>query len=356
MPSYEKRGKKQLWSVRFDIMEDGLLKTKRLSGFKTKAEAQNAWRLYKPVEKPKKVTEKEKITFSRVCDAYLDTQKSRIKNSSFTDCISRLKKIRPFFDNFDIKEIKPIDILNWQGTLKEYAPKYIASLRRQLSAVLTFAERYYDVPSVMRKVEPFRTPTQVKTLHFWTEEQFAQFMAAFPAEKPAQKLFFRFLYIMGCRKGEALALQWQDINEEERSIAIFKSVTQKGENGREITSTKNTASERVLDLPSKLFADLMEAKRERKSKKEHFIFGEKTPFSASYLDRIWREVTQRAGLPKIRIHDLRHSCASLLISKGISIVAVSKRLGHTDTEQTLNTYAHLMPRDSERILKELANL
>lgn len=351
MPSYEKRGKKQLWSVRFSSLENGIYTTKRLSGFKTKAEAQAAWKAYTPPTSSPKPTEIKENSFADICEAYLRHQKSRVKNSSYTDSISRLKRIRPFFDNLDIKEIKAINILNWQATLEGFSSKYISSLRRQLSAVLLFAERYYDVPSAMRKVEPFRTPQQKQKLRFWTEEEFARFMDALPEEKTVYRLFFRFLYVMGCRKGEALALEWKDLNIKEKTISITKSLTEKGENGREITSPKNESSNRTLDLPQRLFEDMVKFQKE--STESTYIFGGKAPLATSPIDRIWHETTAKAGLPKIRIHDLRHSCASLLISRGISIVAVSKRLGHSDTEQTLNTYAHLLPRDAERILSEL---
>ena len=63
-----------------------------------------------------------------------------------------------------------------------------------------------------------------------------------------------------------------------------------------------------------------------------------------------------AGVKRIRIHDLRHSCASLLISNGISIVAVSNRLGHKNIEQTLNTYSHMMPEDNTKMLKVLDSI
>ena len=62
------------------------------------------------------------------------------------------------------------------------------------------------------------------------------------------------------------------------------------------------------------------------------------------------------NVSRIRVHDLRHSCASLLIHKGVSIVAVSKRLGHTSIEQTLNTYSHMLPDDQKMILETLENL
>ena len=63
-----------------------------------------------------------------------------------------------------------------------------------------------------------------------------------------------------------------------------------------------------------------------------------------------------AGGNRARVHNLRHNCASLLIHKGVSIVAVSKRLGHTSIEQTLNTYSHMLPDDQKMILKALDDL
>lgn len=353
MPSYEKRGKKQLWSVRFSSLENGIYTTKRLSGFKTKAEAQAAWKNYKPTIVEKKKSEKDKTPFLTVCEAYLETQKSRVKHSSYVERECRLKKITPYFKDRYLQDIKPIDILNWQATLKDYSANYVGTLRGQLSSILLFGERYFDVPSVMRKMEPFRKPPKAQKLRFWTEEEFARFMNALPEEKAIYRLFFRFLYIMGCRKGEALALEWKDLDKKKRTISITKSLTQKGENGREITSPKNESSIRTLDLPQKLFEDMVYFQKE--NPKSVYIFGDETPLAASSIDRIWHKTTAKANLPKIRIHDLRHSCASLLISRGISIVAVSKRLGHSDTEQTLNTYAHLLPRDAERILSELKN-
>ena len=62
------------------------------------------------------------------------------------------------------------------------------------------------------------------------------------------------------------------------------------------------------------------------------------------------------NVKRIRARDLCHTCASLLIHKGVSIVAVSKRLGHTSIEQTLNTYSHMLPDDQKMILEVLENL
>ena len=84
-----------------------------------------------------------------------------------------------------------------------------------------------------------------------------------------------------------------------------------------------------------------------------FVFGGSRPVPHSTLDHAFERALKKAGLKPIRIHDLRHSCASRLISGGVNIVAVSEHLGHSDIQETLNTYAHMMPDDRAVIVKAL---
>ena len=80
------------------------------------------------------------------------------------------------------------------------------------------------------------------------------------------------------------------------------------------------------------------------------------PLPRTNIDRTLTKAAEAAGVKRIRIHDLRHSCASLLIHKGVSIVAVSRHLGHSTVEQTLNTYSHMLPDDQTMILNTLSTL
>ena len=87
-----------------------------------------------------------------------------------------------------------------------------------------------------------------------------------------------------------------------------------------------------------------------------FLFGTSRPLPERTTDRFFENACENANVKKIRIHDLRHSCASLLLSKGVSIVAVSRQLGHANVTQTLNTYAHLMPDDQSKTVAELEEI
>lgn len=361
MPSYEQSEKSKLWSVRFrETTEDGV-KNMRLSGFKTKREAQKGYTEYCFAQKNKKkdFTHSDahsKLTFKHVAELYLEHTKTRVKPSSYFDIESKVSRlIIPYFGDTPIAEIQPVDILKWQQTLDGYSYKYKTGIRAFLTAIYRYAERYYDIRNIMGKVESFRNLEPKKQLKHWSPEQFGAFIRCVSDEE--YSLFFRLLYITGCRKGEALALTWRDVNEQTRRISITKSLTRKVKGSSyEITTPKNESSNRDIEIPNNLVSALKELRTTQGGRLDDFVFGKDKPLAERTIDRRFSEAVALAGVPRIRIHDLRHSCASLLISEGVSIVAVSHRLGHSNIEQTLNTYSHIMPSDSDKITQILEGL
>ena len=196
-------------------------------------------------------------------------------------------------------------------------------------------------------------------MQFWTPEEFAAFIRK--VDKPDYKMLFEFLYITGCRRGEALALSWDDIDLDKKTVKINKSVTFKAKDGEKtfkVTTPKNVGSNRTVSIPKFLCDDLNEYRRWQSENcaGDAFVFCGERPLPATSIAREMEYAIRDAGVKRIRVHDLRHSCASLLIHKGVSIVAVSKRLGHTSIEQTLNTYSHMLPDDQKMILEALEYL
>jgi len=346
MPSYEQRQPSKLWSVRFRIMTEDGEKNKRLSGFRTKKEAQKAYEEFITSYDYHAPVKSDVFLFGDLTDAYLENAKMQLKESSFYDTQNKIGlHIRPFFDEKRVDAITPATILEWQRSLSEYSYKYRSNLRGYLTAIYRYGERYHNVENIMRKVEPLRNLDAKKEMQFWTQEEFERFIAV--AEGPVYACFFRLLYISGCRKGEALALTFRDINQQNNTITINKSITRKVRGKTyAVTTPKNQASNRTISLPARLIRDMLS---QPKNSDDDFVFGGTKPLADRTTDRIFAAYCEKAGVKKIRLHDFRHSCASLLISKGVSIVAVSKRLGHTNIEQTLNTYSHMMPSDEEKI-------
>lgn len=386
MPSFEQNKKSKLWSVRFrEIDENGITHQKRLSGFRTKKEAQYGYEDYciaKSANTPREAEKNDReLTFDELLALYYKYQQGRVKRSSLYEMQKKIdKRLLPAFTGKKMSEIKPIDILNWQSELsRELSFSYTTSLFSLLCAIYKYGEKYHDIKNITVKVDRPRSTEPKKEMQIWTPEEMSRFLEC--AEDRMYKTFFLLLYATGCRRGEAEAITWNDIDTEKGEMRISKSLTRKSPTAPwEITTPKNAGSNRTVSLPKKLCQALNEYKRECENgyKQDRsspsapqyerpipdndppqerasipntsFVFGGDRPLSERTTDRYFAETTARAGLKRIRIHDLRHSCASLLISKGASIVAVSRRLGHTNIEQTLNTYSHMLPDDNSKIL------
>lgn len=365
MASFEQNKKNKKWSVRFRDTINGVEKNMRLSGYKTKKEAQAAYieyenkrKLERDKEEQGKIDSAKNMYFEALKEKYLEHVKTRNKYSSWYSTQNKIEKnIAPYFDDKQIKDITPLEILKWQQSIDALSFNYKRGLRALLNSIFKFGERYYDIKNVVAKVEPFRNLEAKKEMLHWTLDEFQKFIEK--VENYEYEMFFRFLYITGCRKGEALALSWNDFLLDNGKVVINKSMTRKAQEGAyAITTPKNVTSNRTIDLPENFIEQMRNYRKwqQENKKKFDFVFGGERPFAETTTDRLFRSACEKADVKRIRIHDLRHSCASLLISEGVNIVAVSKRLGHKNIEQTLNTYSHMMPDDVTKMLKVLQNI
>ena len=215
-------------------------------------------------------------------------------------------------------------------------------------------------------------------MKFWTLDEFMEFYNKNPDSE--YKLFFTLLYFTGMRKGEAVALSWNDIKFDTKEICVSKSINRKipddleldvvntecnssvgwhfvGNRVYEVTTTKTSSSNRRVLLSDNIYKFLLE--HYEKARKNYgfndnwFVFGGEMPLSDQTIRRKMNEMADIAKIKRIRVHDLRHSHASLLINKGHNILIVAKRLGHSDIKQTLNTYSHLMPNIQNEIINAI---
>ena len=167
--------------------------------------------------------------------------------------------------------------------------------------------------------------------------------------------FFSIAFYTGLRKGEIHALKWSDIDGEYLSVKRSISQKQRGED-RE-TAPKNKSSVRTLQIPLPLL-EILQGHKSRWEKQEGFtddyrICGGTNPLRDSTLSKMNAKFAKMAGVKQIRIHDFRHSHATLLANEGINIQEIARRLGHSDVTMTWNTYSHLYPREEERAVKIL---
>lgn len=175
-------------------------------------------------------------------------------------------------------------------------------------------------------------------------------------------VLYRLAIITGMRQGELLGLTWRNMELERGEIRVIQQLSRYGQNGSrfEFAPLKTAYSKRTLKIGSQLIDMLKQHSTEQQEYKQ--LMGSKwkendllftsqsgTPLDQRNMQRDFDKMLKNAGLPKIRFHDLRHNAASNMIAKGLSIVQISRYLGHSSPRITLEIYAHLIPGDFEEI-------
>lgn len=259
-------------------------------------------------------------------------------------------KILPYFGNKRVNDITAADIRQWQNELIKmgYSPTYLKTINNQLSAIFNYAVRYYDLKSNPCAKAGSMGKSKAEEMDFWTGEEFRKFIDSV-MNKRLSYMAFMILYWTGMRLGELLALNPKDVDLEKRTISITKSYQRLGKKDV-ITPPKTSKSKRVITIPEFLAADIkdyMDSLYDLQEDDRLF------PITKYYLEHEMQRGIKESGVKRIRVHDLRHSHASMLIELGFSPLEIENRLGHEKVETTLNTYAHLYPNKQTKLAERL---
>ena len=259
-------------------------------------------------------------------------------------------KILPYFGNKRVNDITAADIRQWQNELIKmgYSPTYLKTINNQLSAIFNYAVRYYDLKSNPCAKAGSMGKSKAEEMDFWTGEEFRKFIDSV-MNKRLSYMAFMTLYWTGMRLGELLALNPKDVDLEKRTISITKSYQRLGKKDV-ITPPKTPKSKRVITVPEFLAADIKDYMDSLYDLQENDrLF----PITKYYLEHEMQRGIKESGVKRIRVHDLRHSHASMLIELGFSPLEIANRLGHEKVETTLNTYAHLYPNKQTKLAERL---
>lgn len=348
MASYEKRPAG--WSVRFRVIDTaGTERHMRLSGYATKREAREAYEKYMASHETPQSRSGSLRSVQELADAYLLYLRPLVKESTFYETSGRISRhILPTFGTEAPEKVSALELSQWQNDLiQRFSRPYLVSLRAAFTAMWNYGMAFHELRNnPWPAVRLPKDKSAPKEMQIWTPEEFETFLSAVDA--PLWRLFFRTLFLTGLRKGEALALSPSDVRGS--VLSVTKNISRKtGTGAYAVTTPKTRGSVRKITIP----ADLAEELRVQRGP---YIFGGEAPFSDRTVERYFKDWIAAAGVHPIRIHDLRHSHASFLISSGCSIVAVSKRLGHSSVKQTLDTYSHVMQTDEDAIQATLSAL
>lgn len=306
-----------------------------------------------------------KMSFKQLAENYLEYHCSIHCKDSTQDLYKGYLKVN--IDKIKDKKIKDITqrditelILKWRS--EEKTNKSINNMLVFLQAVFNYAVN--ENPPLLsenpcQKIK--KLPKEAKEMHFLNEIEVHLFLEKARELTPDYYPLFYTAVMTGMRRGELLALEWQDIDFINKKISINKQLYRK-----RIQSTKTTKSTRVLSIPDSLVYVLKEYKASKKVLNK-IVFSNPQgdyihPYNMTerYFKPVLKEVSKdlaeqgiNNNLLKIRFHDLRHTYASLLLCKNIPIKYVQQQLGHSSSRVTLDTYGHILPSTDERAVNIL---
>lgn len=195
---------------------------------------------------------------------------------------------------------------------------------------------------------------QKKSVDFWLPSEYKQFIDTFDYNDKFRVVFETF-YHTGIRCGELLGLQWKHFDIQRHSITIEQQLNNKLQQGKGvITSPKTKNAYREINLNKKFYDYLMYYREATyNDNDEDFIFFGKKPTAPTTIRDHLEKHIKLSGVKHIRIHDLRHTHASLLINLGATPKLIMERLGHASYDETMGTYGHLFPNLEITILEQL---
>ena len=351
MPAYkdEKTGK---WFAKFYYTNwQGIKKQKWKRGFATKKEALGFERDFL-----EKQSANPDMTFQNLYEIYMEDMAARLKQSTLLTKKAVLQThILPFFGSKPINEIKASDVRRWQAKLmsspNNYSQTYLKKINTELNSIINYAKRFYDLNTNPCGKAGTIGKAKAEEMDYWTYDEYIAFREGVK-DKSLSYICFEVLYWTGMREGELLALSPADIDLDNKTISINRTY-QRIEGKDVFTSPKTRKSKRKIPIPDFLCQELSDYIQSRYMlDADERLF----PVTKSYLSHEMIRGCKITGAKKIRIHDIRHSHASLLINQGCDALMLADKLGHEKVSTTLNTYSHLFPHKQQELVHSLESL
>lgn len=316
---------------------DGTIIHKQKSGFATKKEAKEF--------EDEVLSINEFASFSQLTDLYIDSLKGYANDESRHYKRKMIENYAKELLPLNVRYIKTNDLLKWRKSVVEL-DKSLSTKNRILQTVKSiskFGASYYDYPDFAKNIKALpKSSDDVSEMKILSIDDFNKIMDN--VENEVYKRFYIFLYHTGCRRGEAMGLTKADI--EGKRVNLNKSIRRPKEGFKPLKNAQSKRSILLDDIAYDSIKPLLKTEGE-------YLFGGLEPLSPTSITRNFDNAIKTAKLPHYRIHDLRHSFISNAILNGIDIVTVSKYVGHSDVEMTLNRYSHLLKDSEKRMIDKL---
>lgn len=324
--------------------------------FRTKREAERAERDALTHKERGTLLDPAKTTVAELFDTWLGTKAGNVSGNSLRDYEIAIRlHLKPSIGTVPVQGLTPervqVAYSAWQAA--GMSARMVHRCHIVLSQALALAVRYrlvaYNVAAEVSKPSVGRGKPDV-----WNTDEARRFLDA--SRMDSLHPLWHLLLLEGLRRGEALGARWSDVNWERGTVHISQSVApDKSNKGAAMIQerTKTATAARTV----RLTADTLEALREHRTRwlerklaaatwTEHDLIvctGRGTPINPNNVSRSFAALVERGGVRRIRVHDLRHTSATLLLLAGTPAKVVSERLGHASIGITLDLYSHVLP-------------
>lgn len=349
-------------------------------GFKTKKEAQSALnRLLLDFETGNSQAAIEVTKFEEIYEMWFEVYKTTVKKVTYEQTDRRMRKyILPTFGPLIMERI---DLMTCQKVVNKWAKSFgmYTELLRYVTKVGDYAVRLEVIKSnPFSKVEkPKKLAKERESkIKFYTREQLEHFfeqieinIKKFDESQPVMlyyseldRAIFRILAFTGLRVSEALALNWNDIDESEASISINKNLSGFSSD-YEVSTTKTKKSNRNIPIDAKTLQTLKKWRlRQRQLLLTHGVTNINLIFSDIHGELMFRtdiyqrsrRIAEKAKLPNIGCHGFRHTHATLMYEAGADLKDIQNRLGHSELAMTADIYTHLSKKTEKETVQKFA--
>ncbi|MGU9539212.1 tyrosine-type recombinase/integrase [Clostridium tepidum] len=363
-----KRGKKYVVTLEYRDKETGKKKQKALGSFDKKKDAEKVL-----IEEKSKIINgnfimPEKITFEEYLKQWLEQHKSNLSVTTYSRYKYIVdKQISPAIGEIELQKLNSLHLENFYNSMLETLnSKTVLQYHRVIHKALNKAYKLQIInKNISDLVElPKIKKYKARALTIKEVRQFLELSKNTRVEMPVNLAI-----ALGLRAGEILGLSWDNVNFNNNTIVICKTLVKDKLNKTFIfKEPKSETSIRTLTVPKHLMDLLKEHNKKQKQlqlksygafeNKYNLVFTklDGTPMASDSFSRIFKDFIDRNNLPNIRFHDLRHTNATLMLASGTSMKVASARLGHSTIGITMDLYTHVLQELEEEVAKNISNL